>query len=421
MTNEDLLEQNAIICATNQSLKSVLREGVRQAGISATMILDKTSDAVRELKAQPKAWLLLDHKIPPEDLSKILTAAQGPTALTTRPIYLVTGEFQPKTVTMALEFNVGKVRFGDLNAAGIEQDLKELNKAYSKKSVAAEQLSRAHSLIAQKKTAEASELFRSILETHGNNSAILVEYIDFLLLSNDLDLAKKHLDEAHILEPNDIRIQHLQARFYMSSKNYEEGIRILESLEESNPWSPNRLVDLGHALLTTSRFKDAKARFEKALSIDPNNASAKSGQAQSVLLEGNMKDGIDLLRNLGSTRQVASTLNAAAVCASRGGRFDEARGLYENGIKLLFEDKESCARIWYNMGILEHRAEDFQKAIKCFEQSMKADPKFKDAKANFDILSKQVGESKKNKPTTTKETVTDMKTISLPTRKDIDP
>jgi len=151
MSEQEEVTDSAIICATNQSLKSVLRDGVRRAGIAATMILDKTSDTVRELKSQPKCWLLLGHKIPGTDLVKILSAAQGDSGLTTRPIYLVTSDFKPEIVTMALEFNISKVRFGDINAGGIETDLQEIHQKHKKNFSILESLATARHLIEQKK------------------------------------------------------------------------------------------------------------------------------------------------------------------------------------------------------------------------------------------------------------------------------
>ncbi|MCX6127380.1 MAG: hypothetical protein NTV34_21880, partial [Proteobacteria bacterium] len=67
MTTEETIPPTSIICATNSSLKTALRDGGKLAGIASSMLLEKTGDVVRELKEHPKSWLLIDYQIPPQD------------------------------------------------------------------------------------------------------------------------------------------------------------------------------------------------------------------------------------------------------------------------------------------------------------------------------------------------------------------
>lgn len=418
MTTVEIAAPTAIICASNQSLKSVLREGGRQAGITSSMLLDKTSEATRALKEQPIAWLLVDYQIPTEDLARILVAAQGTTAFNTRPIYLVASDFQPKLVDFALEYNVSKIRFGEIHASGIEKDLKEMSALFAKKSPVANAIATAHKFIESRKLSDASATFLGLLEQFPSDTTVMVEYVDFLIFSNDLPRAKQYIEQALLLEPNDIRIQHLQARFYMRSKNFDEGIRLLESINAKNPWSPMRLIELGDALLATAKFTEARERFDKALVLNPDSEAAKAGRAKSAMLGGNVQEGLDLLKDLGSPRQMASTLNAAAVFASRTERHDDARNLYERGIQLLIQDGPSASRLWYNLGILEHRDGKLTQALKCFRNSIGTDATFKDAKHNYDILKQLVDSEKGKKSATTKRTTNEMKTIHIPDTKD---
>ncbi|MCX6127379.1 MAG: tetratricopeptide repeat protein, partial [Proteobacteria bacterium] len=312
-------------------------------------------------------------------------------AVATRPIYLVAHEFSTKLVDLALEFNISKLRFGDISGQGIADDLKAMGIDFALRAPVADAISEIHALLAGQKLKDAAVSFEKLIKAHPTNMSVMTEYIDFLILSKDLNLAKTYLDQAQIMEPDDVRIKHLQARYCMRSKNFSEGIRILETLEKSNPWSPNRLIEMGDALLATSRFNEASERFDKALDLDPSNEAAKSGKAQSVLLSGDVQAGLDLLKNLGPPRQMAATLNAAAVFAARTNRVDDARNLYERGIQLLSEDSPSCSRLWYNLGILEHREEKLDRALECFTKSYGTDPTFKDAKHNLDIIRKLSG------------------------------
>ena len=391
MTEEIIEPLTAIICGTNQGLKNVLRAGARQAGLKATMILDKTNEAVSELQKQPNAWLFIDHDLPPEDLARILTAAKGLSSLETRPIYLLAQNFHAATVTLALEFNVAKIRFGDLNAEGIEKDLVELFAQVSERAPITEAIAKIRPLLLAKKHPEATASFSKLLKKYPSNVNIKTEYIDFLLVKDDLLTAKSALEDLQLIEPNDIRVQHLLARYYMRIKNFSEAIRLLESLDKLNPWSPDRLIELGSALLETSQFISSRDRFTRALAIDPNNMAAKTGKAQSVLLAGNIQEGINLLKDLGSPRQMAATLNAAAVFASRTDRLDDARQLYERGIQLLIDDATSGSRLWYNLGILEWRANVLERSMNCFRKAVAIDPKFADAMHNYKTLKRLTG------------------------------
>jgi tetratricopeptide (TPR) repeat protein len=376
----------ALICATSQSLKSVLRNGAKQAGVLSAMILEKTAEVLRELKLQPKSWLLLDFNLPQPDLAKILTAAQGANLFATRPIYLVAQSEQSSAVSLALEFNVAKLKFGDINIAGIEKDLRKLRDDIKSREPMEDIFEEIQKHTESNNFEEVSKLYSSVLAKHPENLPIKLEYLDFLLLSNDLKKAKSTLETLTAKDQADIRVRHQLARYYMRTKNYAEGIRLLETLDKENPWSAQRLIELGNALLSTSKFSEARDRFDQALTIQPENREAKVGQAKSTLLSGEMEKGFELLRNLGTPRQMASILNTAAVFASRSSRFEDARELYEKGIQLISEEFSASARLWYNLGILERRTNHLDRSLQCFKNAISADSSFLDAKHNLKVI-----------------------------------
>lgn len=386
----DASASKAIIYTASSSLKGVMRDGLRQAHVVETLALEKPNDVCKELRENANAWLLIDFAATPENFNKVLQAAQGPSAVETRPIYVIGSEVNANILVSSIEYNVGKIRLGTFTPTEINKDISELAKTYFGEAAIRAAMGAVHRLVNEGNTEGAGKALRELAEAHSEDPRVLCEYIDFLIQTNCLEDAMTTIEKVESVEPDYLRLQHLKARCLMKMKQYDNAISILKSAEKTNPWNAGRLIEFGSALLATARYREAKDKFEQILTIDPDHPQAKSGKTQALLLSGDIDEGLQHLRTLGSPRQIAATLNAAAVMAARTERIDDARELYTKGIQLLGEDKKSTSRIWFNLGILEFRAKKLQRALKCFETSSALDPKFKDATYNAKIIRKML-------------------------------
>lgn len=380
----------AIIYTASSSLKGVMRDALRQVQVTDTLALEKPNEVCKELRENAHSWLLVDFAATPENFNKVLQAAQGPSAVETRPIYVLGSEVNSNILVSSIEYNVGKIRLGTFTPTEINKDVMELAKSYLSEAPIRSAMSSVHRCIQEKDTKGAGDVLRKLADAHAEDPRVLCEYIDFLIQTDCIDDATNLIEKVELTDPDHLRLKHLKARCLMKLKQYDDAIAILKSAEKTNPWNAGRLMEFGSALLATSRFKEAGNKFEQVLTVDPTNTKANSGKAQAMLLSGNIDEGLQHIRNLGSPKQIASTLNATAVMASRTGRREDARQLYTKGIQLLEEDVHSASRLWFNLGILEFRDKKLPRALTCFETALKKDPKFKDAKYNVKILRKMI-------------------------------
>ena len=376
----------AIIFAGESLVRGALLEAAKPLKFTSLIHVESGTECAAKLKELPDAWLILDFGVSTEGFNLALTAAQATSALDVRPIYVVSLALQPSVITASLEYNVSKIHIGEVNQEQIANDLQQLARIYESYGPIRAAMGQVASLEHDGKYDEAGEVLQGLAGSASTNPRVVCEYAEFLLRRNNVKGARDAVAGIVAREAGNLRIIHLQARCLMKEKKYDEAIRLLKQAEKINGFNPNRLIDLGHALLQTRQFAEADEKFSKALSIVPTSAEALGGKAQATLLQGKIQEGLDLLQSLGSPRAIASALNSAGVIAALTGSEDNAVTMYRQGIALLNDNPLLAARVWFNHGLVNFRQGKYPAALTSFEQAVRLDGKFAAAGHNVKIV-----------------------------------
>ena len=386
-TNETL---SVIIFAGNSGLRGTLRDGVKVLGVTAPEIVDNEAGCIKALQADSKAWLLMDMSGGAASVAKVLVAAQGENAFATRPIYLVSADVNPKVLSMALEFNVCKVHLGEVKATDVKIDLQAVGEIAAVMRQLNSVMKDLAKLRAEKNWVGADAILNTEISANPKNERLLLELAENSVMAGNYEVAQKITEQLLALSPRNLRAIHTLARVLMRRKMYHDAAKILTDAEAVSAVGPGRLIALGDCYLELGVFDKARSKFKAALSIDESNVDAKSGVIKTDLLTGNVDEALQLARSLGSNEDVAKILNAAAVVAALNNKNDEAQKMYEQGITFLQAHDALAARMWFNLGLSHYRANDYEKADICFEQSCNLDSSFKEAAHNRKAIAQRL-------------------------------
>jgi Flp pilus assembly protein TadD len=106
----------------------------------------------------------------------------------------------------------------------------------------------------------------------------------------EYERAEALLREALSRDPSNAEFAGLLAEALMNQGRLEESIEVLERLAAANTASPENLLFLGQMYLQTKENEKAKARFERALALEPGSARAYSGLATACARLGDQAE-----------------------------------------------------------------------------------------------------------------------------------
>jgi tetratricopeptide (TPR) repeat protein len=265
---------------------------------------------------------------------------------------------------------------------------------------------------------KALEILEKQYKKTPNDLRITAEYGDCLMATGDWETARKVLNPMTETKPPYLRGIHLFGRCLFHQGKFEEAHKVLEQVQLFNPNDADRLVDLGNALLQMDKVKDAIEHFDRAIEIDDTLTEAKVGKGQGLLMEGQVNDALAILKEVSSKREMASIFNLAAVMSMRQKRFDPGMKLYMAAIKVLGQDKTIHSRLMFNMGIGYRRWSKPDKALTCFDESLKLDPTYTKADAQKAIINGKEDQDGEIAPPNADEIVTIMEMNSNPKPKE---
>jgi tetratricopeptide (TPR) repeat protein len=381
---------DVIIFIHNMNLRNVVRDCLKE--ISGFQILNSESDeqSLEYFQTYPKAWFIHDSSQDPQVLAKTLGKAQGQSPLATRPIYLILADVSKEILSIALEFNVLKVRSSDINANSIKQDVSAITTKLQTLKLVTEVMPDVLKYRAEARWDGAIATLKVAQLSDPGNDQILLELADTQFLAGDANNAMATAESVLSRSGANLRAMHLKARILMRQKKFQEASEILADAEQNSIFNSARLLDMGECLLNLEKYKDAKDRFQQVLKIDPDNAAAKSGEAKAVILQGDIDCALDMIRSFTSDEQIAATLNSAAIISARHGRNEPAMIMYKQCITLLSKNEPLSARVWFNFGLAYMRQNNPGKALACFESAVMLDPQFIDAAHNYHVVTRRL-------------------------------
>jgi superkiller protein 3 len=151
----------------------------------------------------------------------------------------------------------------------------------------------------------------------------------------------------------------------------DQAIDSSEATQSALPDSLDELLAMGQRCLDEHNAVDAQRVFERALSLDPANATARHNLGYALESQGSIEAAIAAY---GAVAQSSAPLAQSAlnlgVLLARSGRGDEARQAFEQAL----ERDPTFAMAWVNLGVLHARMGQLEPARQCYRQALEADP-----------------------------------------------
>ena len=377
----------AIMFVARAALRPALRASLQAAAAGAIETPETSDGCVEAMMRRPEALLVVDWDHGLQTVTATLHAAQGSFNVDTRPIFLIASEVSPALVATAAEFYVGRVHTGELTRGAISDHLEALLGVDRSFRALREPMAQVADARRRGDWATAGRMLSALQAKHPDDRRVTCELVENLIHENRWPEASALADSLAVTDSLNLRVRHFRARCMMRAGQFDEAAALLGECQLVNPFNPERLVDLGSALLNAAKYAAAKVQFDAALAIAPDHAGARDGQRQCRLLEGDVNAALTLLRELSGPREVASLFNNAAILAIRHQRFPHGLSLYRTALGALGEKEALSARLFFNLGLAHLKQGDAKEALACFQRASTIDPTFENAQHNVDALS----------------------------------
>ncbi|MDQ7824631.1 MAG: tetratricopeptide repeat protein [Candidatus Eremiobacteraeota bacterium] len=174
------------------------------------------------------------------------------------------------------------------------------------------------------------------------------------LVTGQLPLARKELEDLLVLEPAFIKAYHLMVELYLKLKEPAKAIDVLKKLIKQEPSSFGAHYKLAQLLMQQNEVSTAVPVLQKAHQLKPNN--------DSVIIE------------LGKAYKLQ-------------GKEDYARASYQKALDL----NPKCADAYFELGLLYEEKFDFSTAADYYQKAIWIDEKKGEAYSHLGNISKRLG------------------------------
>ena len=179
-------------------------------------------------------------------------------------------------VATAAEFYVGNLSHGELTRDAIGDHIDALLNDDREFRRLREPLARVADARQRDDWHMAGEMLAQLAEKYPEDRRVACRLIENLIHEGRWSEASARTDALAVTDSLNLRVRHYRARCLMRSNRFDEAAALLEECQLVNPNSPDRLVDLGRALLHAAKYDAARRRFDAALKLDPKPAGALS-------------------------------------------------------------------------------------------------------------------------------------------------
>ena len=397
VTKFDDTLKDAVVVVGRESLRHNISAELKKNGTTNILYSDVSAEVIHILKEHPLAILVLDFEMERKKVLKILESSKTPHKSEIRPIYVICNELSQDIISLTTDYNVQRVRSGEITAADIGKDIKDIYTFGGLTELAIRTLKQVSVLRSKGKWREATLKLCENLEQEPENHKIKIELSENFINPNKLDKAEELLKELTKSDSESVRIKNLQARLLMKQGKFEEAEKILRDLQIMNPDNVSRLIDLGQCMLNQTELDGANELFEKALSLDVDNKEARNGKGQVSLMQGDMDEALGFFKSSNES-EVAALFNNTAVICIRKKKYDEGFQLYHTAISQVIKDPKVLSRVVFNMGLGLLKVDKTEKAKKAFKKALALDSEFEKAAHNYNILNNEgSGTAKKSK------------------------
>lgn len=201
-------------------------------------------------------------------------------------------------------------------------------------------------------TANPNQIFARAKAAHDAGNATEAE----TLYKQLLDIAPGHPDVLHLL-----------GVLYGQTGQFDSAIKAISEAIEKVPGDPNYQYNYGNVLVQMKRWREAATAFNKSLEIAPDNPDAAFNLTLALKQGGQLDDAEQAFRRVISLNENhAEALAELSESLGRTGELDEAISLQERAIAL----KPETANFHFNFGMLLLKNQDWDNALKCFNETL---------------------------------------------------
>lgn len=188
--------------------------------------------------------------------------------------------------------------------------------------------------------------------------------------------------------PQNLWAANMLGKSFLRAGRIAEGVEILQRLSSYHVLNGERLLALGDAYVDAGYTQEAEDQYQKGAGIaQSGDTRFQHGLAKVKLAQKDFQSALGLIASKVFSSDLISFLNLRAIIAIRADKFDESVDYYQCALSGCGDDRETQAKLLFNMGLAYVRGNDLTKAQKCFADSLAlGGAKFPRAKAPLDIV-----------------------------------
>lgn len=380
----------AVIFSNRADLRNAVRQELKNHEVKPDNIhnVQNAQQCLQKLQSSKAAFLVLDWEIGPDKVLEVLAANRGENRIESHPTFLIAARLDEHITSTATEYNVSQVHCGEISAELIKNFLREMVRDAANLSPIRQILINVENARSLGRLQEATEILEKVFEKSPKNSRIALELAESYMQIDLWDKAQAILEGFKDSDPPLARLRHLLARCYLKKGDHHRAIEALQGAQLVNPYNVERLLELGNLFLDIERPKDAKAAFDDILSFAPESKAGKLAKTTSMLAIGELNEALAILKGAANNREIAAVFNATAILSIRQGKHEAGLDLYRTAAAAIGNNPKILSRLMFNMGIGFVKWGKISDAMKCFEESIRLDPDFKDAAYNVMAMKK---------------------------------
>jgi tetratricopeptide (TPR) repeat protein len=252
------------------------------------------------------------------------------------------------------------------------------------------------------KTERALPLFKIALEANPNQGQFWISYVDALIKTNQLDIAKNVLEQGKKLGLSGERVDTLEAQLLRSPSQIE--VKVLLEHYQTGRYDlaenlaktiileyPNHQFSwkvLGAVLKQTGRLQESLLAYKRAAYLSPNDADVHSDLGISLKELGRLEDSVACYKKAISIKpDHAEAHNNLGITLRELGRLEDSEACYKKAISI----KPDYAAAHSNLGNILQQLGRLEEATTSYKKAIQIKPQYAEAYVNLGNTLKELG------------------------------
>lgn len=203
-------------------------------------------------------------------------------------------------------------------------------------------------------------------------------------LADDLKTAKEEIRLCLKEDPTNIDGYIKMGEILIDMEDSDAALRVLKAAAQLDPKNARVLYLLGLLDIAVEKLEDAREAFDKGVELDPNNVQYIMDIGNEYMNRNMIDDALHFFNMAkGRAPEFLYIFNRIGIALSRSGRFDEAEEEYGKALKI----DDTDAGIYFNMGMLECRRDNKEKAAEHFKKTLTIDADLVEAQQMLEKIS----------------------------------